>query len=162
MKAVTSLLGTPLPEWQSIPVFSPGEFHGWKNLVGYSPWDHKGSDMTEPLTHTLPRDSRPLWAIRPLPLLWPHLYAPTHPTGSWTLTAPLPQTAPSGPLGAVPSTQDTLPDPLPVTSYPQASLPQEAVYRPIPRPRGPLSLLQQLWFQCRIYLELYYLFYIVS
>ena len=24
--------------WQSTPVFLPGEFHGQKNLAGYSPW----------------------------------------------------------------------------------------------------------------------------
>ena len=24
-----------------------GEFHEKRNLVGYSPWDHKGSDMAE-------------------------------------------------------------------------------------------------------------------
>ena len=30
----------------------PGEFHGWKNLAGYSPWDRKESGMTEQLTHT--------------------------------------------------------------------------------------------------------------
>ena len=23
------------------PVFSPGKFHRWRNLVGYSPWGHK-------------------------------------------------------------------------------------------------------------------------
>ena len=28
----------------------PGKFHGWKSLVGYSPWGRKGSDMTERLT----------------------------------------------------------------------------------------------------------------
>ena len=28
----------------------PGEFHGQRSLVGYSPWDHKESDMTEQLT----------------------------------------------------------------------------------------------------------------
>ena len=28
-------------EWQPIPVFLPGEFHGQRSLVGYSPWDHK-------------------------------------------------------------------------------------------------------------------------
>ena len=33
-------------------VFLPGEFHGWKNLAGYSPWDRKESGMTEQLTHT--------------------------------------------------------------------------------------------------------------
>ena len=37
--------------WQSTPVFLPGEFHGQRSLVGYSPWGPKESDMTE-LTHT--------------------------------------------------------------------------------------------------------------
>ena len=37
---------------QEMAVFLPGEFHGWRNLVGYSPWGHKESDMTERLiTH---------------------------------------------------------------------------------------------------------------
>ena len=31
------------------PVFLPGEFHGQRNLVGYSPWGHKESHMTERL-----------------------------------------------------------------------------------------------------------------
>ena len=39
-------------KWQSTPVFLPGEFHGQKNLVGYSPWSHKELDTTERLTHT--------------------------------------------------------------------------------------------------------------
>ena len=34
--------GTP-----STPVFLPGESHGQRSLAGYSPWDHKESDMTE-------------------------------------------------------------------------------------------------------------------
>ena len=34
-------------KWQPTPVFLPGKFHGWRNLVGYSPWDPKESDMTE-------------------------------------------------------------------------------------------------------------------
>ena len=34
-------------EWQPTPVFLPGEPHGQKNLVGYSPWSWKESDMTE-------------------------------------------------------------------------------------------------------------------
>ena len=38
--------------WQPTPVFLPGEFHGQKSLVGYSPWGDKESDMTEQLTHT--------------------------------------------------------------------------------------------------------------
>ena len=33
--------------WQLILVFFPGESHGQRSLVGYSPWDHKGSDTTE-------------------------------------------------------------------------------------------------------------------
>ena len=34
-------------------VFLPGEFHGQKNLAGYTPWGHKDSDMTEQLTVSL-------------------------------------------------------------------------------------------------------------
>ena len=29
-------------------VFLPGKSHGQRSLVGYSPWDCKESDMTEP------------------------------------------------------------------------------------------------------------------
>ena len=29
----------------------PGESHGHRRLAGYSPWDHKESDMSERLTH---------------------------------------------------------------------------------------------------------------
>ena len=32
----------------SVP-FLPGKSHGWRNLVGYSPWGHKESDRTERL-----------------------------------------------------------------------------------------------------------------
>ena len=32
---------------QLTPVFLPGEFHGQRSLVCYSPHDHKQSDMTE-------------------------------------------------------------------------------------------------------------------
>ena len=39
-------------KWQSTPVFLPGEFHGQRSLVGYSPWGHKESDTTKWLTHT--------------------------------------------------------------------------------------------------------------
>ena len=31
----------------SSPVFLPGEFHGQRSLVGYSPWGHKELDTTE-------------------------------------------------------------------------------------------------------------------
>ena len=33
--------------WQPTPVFLPGESHGQRSLVGYSPWGCKESDMTE-------------------------------------------------------------------------------------------------------------------
>ena len=34
-------------KWQPTPVLLPGKSHGQRTLVGYSPWDHKESDMTE-------------------------------------------------------------------------------------------------------------------
>ena len=37
-------------KWQPTPLFLPGELHGQRNLVGYSPWSHKELDMTERLT----------------------------------------------------------------------------------------------------------------
>ena len=40
-------------EWQPTPVFLPGEFHGQRSLVGYSPWVHKESDTAEWLTLSL-------------------------------------------------------------------------------------------------------------
>ena len=36
-------------EWLPTPVFLPGEPHGQRSLEGYSPWDHRESDMTEQL-----------------------------------------------------------------------------------------------------------------
>ena len=33
--------------WQPTPVFLPGESHGQRSLVGYSPLGHKESDMNE-------------------------------------------------------------------------------------------------------------------
>ena len=34
-------------KWHPTPVFLPGKSHGQRSLVGYSPWGHKESDMTE-------------------------------------------------------------------------------------------------------------------
>ena len=34
-------------KWQPTPVYVPGKFHEQRCLTGYSPWDHKESDMTE-------------------------------------------------------------------------------------------------------------------
>ena len=31
------------------PVLSPGKPHGWRSLVGFSPWDREESDTTERL-----------------------------------------------------------------------------------------------------------------
>ena len=39
-------------KWPRTPVFLPGEFQGQESLVGYSPWGHKESDLTEKHTHT--------------------------------------------------------------------------------------------------------------
>ena len=36
-------------KWQPTPVFLPGKSHGWRILVGYSPWGRKESDTTEQL-----------------------------------------------------------------------------------------------------------------
>ena len=33
--------------WQPTPVFMPGESHGQRSLVGYTPWGYKESDKTE-------------------------------------------------------------------------------------------------------------------
>ena len=45
----------PLPEkaMAPTPVLLPGKSHGWRSLVGGSPWGHKGSDTTEQLHFTL-------------------------------------------------------------------------------------------------------------
>ena len=34
-------------KWQPTPVFLPGETHGQRSLVGYSPWGREESDMTK-------------------------------------------------------------------------------------------------------------------
>ena len=34
-------------KWLSTPLFLPGESHGQKSLVGYSPWGRKELDTTE-------------------------------------------------------------------------------------------------------------------
>ena len=41
-------------KWQPTPVFMHEKSHGWRSLLGYTPWGHKESDTTEPLTHTVP------------------------------------------------------------------------------------------------------------
>ena len=36
-------------KWLPTPVLLPGKSHGWKRLVGYSPWCRKELDTTERL-----------------------------------------------------------------------------------------------------------------
>ena len=36
-------------QWHPTPVLSPEKSHGWRSLVGCSPWDREESDMTERL-----------------------------------------------------------------------------------------------------------------
>ena len=36
-------------QWHPTPVLLPGKSHGWRSLVGCSPWGHKESDRTERL-----------------------------------------------------------------------------------------------------------------
>ena len=38
-------------KWQSIVVFLPGKSQGQRSLMGYGPWDHKDSDMTDVTEH---------------------------------------------------------------------------------------------------------------
>ena len=36
-------------QWQPTPVLLPGKSHGWRSLVGYSPWGREESDRAERL-----------------------------------------------------------------------------------------------------------------
>ena len=38
--------------WQPSPVFLPGNPHGQRSPVGYNPWGHKESDMTQQLNNS--------------------------------------------------------------------------------------------------------------
>ena len=44
-------------EWLPTPVLLPGEFHGQRSPLGYSPWGHKELDTTE--QHTSSSPNRP-------------------------------------------------------------------------------------------------------
>ena len=56
-------------EWQTTPVFLPGDSHGQSSLVGYSPWDRTESDMTERLTLIFSGLAEDFF------FFWPHLEA---------------------------------------------------------------------------------------
>ena len=52
-------------EWQPIPVFLPGEYHGQRSLVGYSPWGSQNT-TSDPLTCyliPLPRTTFSLYSL---------------------------------------------------------------------------------------------------
>ena len=51
--SICFLMGTWRRKWQPTPVFLPGESHGRRSLVDYSPWGHKEWDTTERLHFTL-------------------------------------------------------------------------------------------------------------
>ena len=36
-------------KWQPTPVLLPGKSHGWRSMVGYSPWSRKELDKTKQL-----------------------------------------------------------------------------------------------------------------
>ena len=40
-------------QWHPTPVLLPGKSHGWRSLVGCSPWGHEESDTTERLHFSL-------------------------------------------------------------------------------------------------------------
>ena len=73
----TSVINVFRRKWQPSPVLLPGEFHGQRNQVNYSPWGCKELDTTEWLTHKINWFSNPLCIWRLLCL--------------WCLIAPGPQ-----------------------------------------------------------------------
>ena len=44
-----NILGGVTRQWHPTPVLLPGKSHGWRSLVGCSPWGRKESDTTERL-----------------------------------------------------------------------------------------------------------------
>ena len=47
-------------KWQPTPVLLPGKSHGWRSLIGYSPWGYKELDTTERLHFTSKLKRRPV------------------------------------------------------------------------------------------------------
>ena len=54
-------------KWQPTPVLLPGKSQGRRSLVGYSPWGHKESDMTERFYHIFYCFLQPLKKCEKLP-----------------------------------------------------------------------------------------------
>ena len=53
-------------KWRPTPVYMPGEFHGQRSLVGYSPCSCKESDITELLTLS-PKINIFSWLLKQIP-----------------------------------------------------------------------------------------------
>ena len=57
-------------KWQPTVVLLSGKFHGWRSLVGYSPWGRKQSDTTEqPHFHLFSRSFSSSSAVKNLPAM---------------------------------------------------------------------------------------------
>ena len=52
LSSIPGLGGSPGGRNGNTPVLLPGKSHGWRSLVGYSPWGRKELDMTERLHFT--------------------------------------------------------------------------------------------------------------
>ena len=46
---IAAILTSRRRRWHPTPVLLPGKSHGWRSLMGCSPWGRKGSDTTEQL-----------------------------------------------------------------------------------------------------------------
>ena len=63
---IVSIMYLRRRQWHPTPVLLPGKSHGWRSLVGCSPWGHQESDTTErlhfhfSLSYTGERNGNPL------------------------------------------------------------------------------------------------------
>ena len=82
-------------KWQPTPVFLPGESHGWRSMVGYSPWGRKELDTTERASQ---RNrifaTKAFYLVRnQQKFIWPHsvlyLYSITYAQSCLTLCDPM-------------------------------------------------------------------------
>ena len=68
---LSSILNSVVSKWLPTSVLLPGESHGQRSLVGYSPWGHKESDMMKRLS-TIEKWSRSIVSDSLQPQgLWP-------------------------------------------------------------------------------------------
>ena len=49
LRILLTCLVSPRRQWHPTPVLLPGKSHGWRSLVGCSPWGCEELDMTERL-----------------------------------------------------------------------------------------------------------------